>query len=89
MNIPRDKLLHFVAGALSGALVLGVVHISGLPTHAWQSLAGAAVAGAGKEAYDWWRNRKSETPRHEMDPLDFLATLAGGVLVAIAFDLTH
>lgn len=64
--IPRDKLLHLLAGAIIAA----AAHPFGLPIAA----AAVAVIAIGKELYD----RMGHGTR---DPLDALATIAGGALV--------
>lgn len=70
MTIPKDKLLHFVAGSICSAVVY---LISGNLTLA----IGASVAlGISKEVYD---SRGHGT----VEVLDAVATIAGGVVGAI------
>lgn len=70
-NIAKDKLLHFIAGALCSAFVAFVV-----PTGRWWCVAGAIVAGIGKEVVDQLRYRG-------FDWRDIVATFAGGVVIQI------
>lgn len=76
--IPHDKCLHVVYGAVIAAAVL-VAHVA-LPTvNALQApllaLAVVAAIGAIKELLD------RRDPAHTADPMDFLATVAGGAIV--------
>lgn len=68
-----DKLLHFAAGALVGAIF-----------RAWLGpMAGACagiVAGALKEVYDW---RRGGT----VDPADFVVTVFGAVAAELTLEL--
>lgn len=70
-SIPKDKLLHFVAGLLCSAVVAFVV-----PTGRWWCVAGAVLAGIGKEVVDQLRYRG-------FDWRDMAATIAGGVVIQI------
>ena len=68
MRVPKDKAMHFCAG-----LTLSIV--AGLTLYPIAGLATAAVIGALKEiVWDWLL--KKGTP----ELLDFVATVAGGVI---------
>lgn len=67
--IPRDKLLHILAGALIAAATWAV---SG---DAAAGIVAAVVIGAGKELWD------AGQPDHTPDVWDAIATAAGGVLL--------
>lgn len=64
MNIPKDKIYHFIAGALIA--ILGGVIIDPMT-----GLGFAAAAGIGKECYDDWHDKKIEI-------WDAVATWIGG-----------
>lgn len=68
-----DKILHF----LGGAIISGLVILAGYPIYAGLA---AGIVGAGKEVYDYFHPDK-----HQADIYDFLATLAGGVLVSAGY----
>ena len=71
MSVPKDKVMHFCAG-LALSMLAGLLY-----TPFW-GLATAAVVGALKEIiWDWLL--KKGTP----ELLDFVATVAGGVLGAV------
>lgn len=90
MNLPtldQDKANHFIAGVIAGDLAALACVLAGLPQFSRMgALVGAALAGLAKEVYDWYTNRQAiasgALPTHDVDPYDFVATLAGGVLVA-------
>ena len=72
--IPKDKLLHFVAGSICSAFIYA---ITGSPILAF----GASVAlGISKEVYD---SRGHGT----VEVLDAVATVAGGVVGVILIRL--
>jgi hypothetical protein len=77
-EIGHDKLLHFAVGSFAG-LVAVVVHTAApvMPLWLWTLLIAAAV-GAGKEVYD-------KVYDGTVDPLDFVATVAGSMPLALAF----
>lgn len=64
MNIPTDKLLHFIVGVL----IYAVMHFIGIGM--WS----VVIAAVGKEIYDYY-HRDVHTP----DVFDALATICGGV----------
>jgi hypothetical protein len=67
--LPKDKLLHLIAGfviALLGTMLFGKVTGLGL----------AVITGAAKEFYDYHNPKK-----HSVELLDFVATFVGGLLV--------
>lgn len=70
-NIPQDKLLHFIAGALIVALCS---FIKGFAPYAWVA---GVVAGMFKEFFDSRGNGSVEV-------LDFAATTAGALAMQMA-----
>ena len=66
MNIPTDKLLHFIVGVLIYAVGHFVGHAIGMAL--------VVLAAVGKEIYDFY-HRDVHTP----DVMDALATICGGV----------
>ena len=70
MTIPRDKLLHFVAGLICSA---AVYLITGSPIIAFSA---SALLGIAKEVYD---SRGHGT----VEVLDAVATVVGGVVGVI------
>ena len=72
--MPRDKMLHFIAGAVIAALTAVVGHALGWPV--WTALAAATVAGVAKELWD-------ATGRGQVEAADALWTVAGGVPVVL------
>jgi len=86
-QLPQDKANHFAYGAAIGVIssfaTIGLGHpeLSRLVP-----LVAAGLAGAVKELADWLQNRQTVKsggpPTHDVDVLDFLATLCGGLLVS-------
>lgn len=72
-NIPTDKLLHFIAGAV-------IAGIAAIVWPLWLALTMAILAGAGKEAIDYLRHGKPEL-------MDFIFTAVGAVYVVIVIYL--
>ena len=72
MTIPRDKLLHFVAGSIASIVVYVVTF------NATIAVAFSALLGIGKEVYD---SRGHGT----VEVLDAVATVLGGVVGVILF----
>jgi hypothetical protein len=76
VNLPilaQDKANHAVYGAAVTAIV-----------SCHSALAGAAVCvffAVGKEAFDWWQNKRGGN--HGVEFADTLATLFGGALVLL------
>jgi len=68
--MPKDKLLHFVAGSICSAFVYA---ITGSPILAFSA---SVLLGIGKEVYD---SRGHGT----VEVLDAVATALGGVVVAV------
>lgn len=72
--VPQDKVLHVIAGALvaAAATPLGPIAMVISP----------AVAGLGKEAYDWacnkWADMHSQPRPHGVESADALSTAGGG-----------
>ena len=92
LELYKDKALHFVAGLIVGCFVLIAARFFGpQPVNAFWAVAGAAFAGACKEALDAYENVREEdagqTPTHDVSLWDFLATTGGGLLVAILYTL--
>lgn len=82
-TLPADKCEHVIGGALAGVAVAAACCFAGYPQFSRiGAIVGAAVAGALKEAWDWYENRTALVRTHDVDPYDFLATVAGGLLVA-------
>lgn len=77
MLIEKDKYLHLAAGAII-SLIVGF--LSG-PIYGWLA---AALAGAGKEGYDYlinlYRIHKNLPPLHDVDGYDFGFTCLGGLI---------
>ena len=90
--IPRDKLLHLVAGAAAAAVGLVLWHLAMLvPVLAAHPLAtglslGGLMVGLTKEVADKMDNvlmRKQGAPAlHGVDPLDAIVTWLGATLLA-------
>lgn len=76
-SLPQDKANHAIYGAVI-ACVLLMLGVS--PT---ASLLCVAVVGAGKEIADWAINRMAGLRVHGVEFLDFVATVAGGLLVVL------
>jgi hypothetical protein len=66
INLPHDKLLHFIVGVLIYAAAHFINPVVGMVA--------VTVAGVGKEIYDWFCR-----DRHTPDLWDAVATMAGGV----------
>jgi hypothetical protein len=87
--IPRDKIFHFAAGF---AVALVSVSLWALLGHhgfvrtqdaVFVAVWAAAVAGAIKEVCDWMDNR-IRPGSHGVEWLDFFATVAGSLPIAVA-----
>lgn len=79
--IPHDKSLHALAGAAIFSAAYVVMYFQRLPAleiAAWLVL----LAGVGKEAHDWWRN-KTAGKTHGVELADALWTVAGGAIPAL------
>jgi hypothetical protein len=84
MNIPKDKQLHLILGAISGVIAQGIV---------WKIIApipgvGIVVAylmGKGKEKWDAIENEKAKTAGkaepHTVEIADINATAIGGLVI--------
>jgi hypothetical protein len=83
-NIPVDKLMHFVAGAM-------VAFPFWLFGYAFLGLLAAAVVGVGKEVADHLANVRNKTlglkPAHSVEWLDAFATTVGGLAVFFLKDI--
>jgi len=75
--LAHDKKLHLIVGFAIGLLS----RLAGAPLGSGLGL--AALAGLGKEAYDWTANKLAEKkglpPPHGVEAADFAATSAGGL----------
>ena len=93
LTIPADKAMHFVAGAATSVAVFtfGLAVWNTPLTAALLGALGACIAGAAKEALDYWDNRKKEAEglpvAHNVEPLDIVWTAAGGFPLLIAVGL--
>ena len=88
--IPQDKANHALAGLVIGLMAAGLVATTGHPSMAGATgLVAAAATGVLKEAADWWSNRRAraqgQPEQHGVEPLDALATAAGGMAVYVAW----
>lgn len=79
--MPRDKIAHFVGGAL-GVLPFMFFHMEVI------GLAVITVLAAAKEIIDWLRNRRLQKqglqPTHGVEVFDFVATVLGAGAVVLA-----
>lgn len=88
MNIPKDKILHFVAGGAASAFAAAVWFVAAQfgavsMADAWLGAALAAlVAGVVKERADQIAN-KLHPGTHGVEVLDALATAAGAAPVVV------
>lgn len=80
--IALDKLAHALAGAVIAALAN--------PFGAQWAILAALVLGIAKEAFDYLANAHADSQglpaEHNVDPVDFAWTLAGGVVMAGALE---
>ena len=74
--IQKDKLLHFLAGA--------VITAAAMPISLWLALAAVILAAALKELFDWMH-----PSNHTADILDFFATLLGAAFIWGMYGLLH
>jgi hypothetical protein len=88
--LPADKANHVLYG---GVIFIAIAYLAAVVGHspARARLAGllaAAAFGLGKEARDWFANRKAvaagEAPEHNVDSMDVVATAVGGALCWLA-----
>ncbi len=83
-QVQRDKVLHFVGGALFGLAGAGIAKNATDGNRTWTfvgAVAGSVLAGAAKEAID------SRQPGNRWDNEDLLATVLGGVTVGLAIEI--
>ena len=81
--VPPDKAQHFIYGAVI-AFVGVLIAVMALHKNQYALLCGAGLCAAfafGKEAMDWYQNRKAGVKMHGVEFLDALATIAGGAFV--------
>lgn len=89
--LPQDKANHVIAGVLVYVVVTALLAFFtalSAPVIALLGLLASAVAGVMKEVTDFignqCRRKAGLPPNHDVDPLDFAATLVGGLLVFAA-----
>lgn len=80
-SLPQDKANHFVYGAAIYAVGFCVFSLLKLPATVY-AFATVVLFGVGKEIVDYLQNRFQGT-QHGVEPLDALATIAGGVVCAL------
>lgn len=92
MNLPQlreDYANHYLYGSAAAVVGAHLAPLFGLPRSAG-ALIGSTAAGIAKEAIDWVLNRiavhRGKAKPHTVDPLDILATAAGGIPVALALE---
>jgi len=85
-QLPLDKSNHFIYGSIAASVARFIGPQFGLDPAA-SALIGSGIVGAAKEAGDWLANlqatRRGEIPLHGVELLDFVATFAGGIPVAL------
>lgn len=95
LELYKDKVGHFIAGAIIGALALIVSRWIAPPGLPFLAVLFATLAGVAKEAFDWYRNEQAKTadpmapPPHDVSLWDAVATALGGLAVAILATLAH
>lgn len=79
MGIPKDKLAHFVVGAITSGVTVGFGQWLGYggTDAATLGLCAAGLAGMARELW------QKQTGSGVADMSDFLVTLAGGALVSV------
>ena len=86
--LPQDKANHVIYGALTVLLVILTCWLVGNPHWLLASLIAVVIVAVGKEAVDWLRNAKAREaglpPKHGVEWMDVMATLAGGLLVIVS-----
>lgn len=87
-SLPEDKVKHFLFGAVlsvAGLAVWSATGHAGPGATLLSTFATALAFGLAKEALDAWDNwqarKAGQEPVHSVDPLDVLATAAGGLYV--------
>ena len=83
-QLPIDKANHAIYGAVISFAVGAACHVGAIPYAALFGLAGAALFGVLKEGSDYIINKRSATPTHGVELMDFAATFGGGALVTAA-----
>jgi hypothetical protein len=82
-TIPQDKLGHYFYGSIITSVVLA------LTNSVWIAIALCAVVAALKEYTDWTANNRAAEqglpPPHSVEFLDFVATVAGGIVVILSY----
>lgn len=92
LTLPADKANHIIWGLLTAFFFAWLAVRAGYPQHAGRTgVVAALAAGFIKECADAWSNRQArkrgEREPHTVDPLDVIATAAGGVLLQLALVL--
>lgn len=87
LTLPADKANHLILGLMVAFFFAWLAVRAGYPQRAAQAGAIAALAaGVIKESADAWNNRQARRAGlrepHTVDPLDVVATAAGGLLLA-------
>lgn len=91
-DIPHDKAVHFIYGAIIAVIVMHAAMAFFGIDQLWAKgigLLAAVAAGAVKEyALDAWTNKRAvaagEAPPHVVSTNDVIATVLGGVLILVA-----
>ena len=85
--LPQDKANHVVYGAVTALVVILACWLVGNPHWLLASLIAVVIVAIGKEAVDRLRNAKAEEaglpPKHGVEWMDVVATLAGGLMVVL------
>lgn len=95
MTFAKDKVLHFTAGLIAGSLGLLVSRQFSPPGIAGVAVLAGALAGVGKEAWDYWANSRAHKvdptapAPHDVDLWDAVSTFLGGLAVAVVFSIAH
>jgi hypothetical protein len=95
MSIAKDKVLHFTGGLIAGSIGLLFSRYFSPPGIAGVAVLAGALAGVGKEAWDYWANARAHKvdpaapPPHDVDLWDAVATFLGGLAVAVVFSIAH
>lgn len=87
-DIAHDKAMHAIYGgvvALASAMTAVALDVN--KGELWEiALVSSAAAGVAKEVLDWALNKRAalagRPAPHTVDPLDFMATATGGLLMA-------
>lgn len=82
MNIPKDKQMHFVAGAIIFNFSIPISYLLGVDSIVFGSIL-TLIGALGKEVFDFIHNdyliRRNQKPKHSVEFMDFIATMLGAV----------